>query len=142
MSTGLLIFSLFVCLKILTAEALKASPTTGPASSSLGSVDHGSHRPDQTQVGGDIDSTEECYVCSGREGTDSKVRPPIQRLVQRHYGKWLCPLFIALFKLLSRDFPGGPVVKTAMGVGLIPGWGEGLEGRDLRSHMLQGLAKK
>ena len=79
MLTGLFICSLFGRLKILTAVALKASPTIGPASSSLGSVDHSSHRPNQTQVGGDIDSIEECYVCSGREGTDGKDRPPIQR---------------------------------------------------------------
>ena len=77
MLTGLLICSLFGRLKILTAVAPKASPTTGP--SSLGSVDHSSRRPNQTQVGGGIDSIKECYVCSGREGTDGKDRPPIQR---------------------------------------------------------------
>lgn len=63
----------------------------------------------------------------GREGTDSKVRPPMQRLVQRHYRQDGTPPVHCSVKLLSKDFTlGGPVVKTAMGVGLIPGWG-GLE---------------
>ena len=104
--TGLPICSLFICLKLLTAVAFKASPRTGPASLSLCSVDHSSHRPDQVQGGWRyrLHGGGGLYACSNREETDGHDRLPVQIWVQWHFqsmGKWPWPLFLALFKLLS-----------------------------------------